>query len=47
MDYCTQLLTPQEGPYLDKIEKIIYNFKTLIPEIKNLDYPERLARLRI
>ena len=47
MDYCTQLWMPKEGPYLDKIEKIIYNFPKIIPEIRNLDYLERLARLRI
>ena len=47
MDYCTQLWMPQEGPYLDKIENIIYNFIKMIPEIRNLDYPEELSRLRL
>ena len=47
MEYCTQLWAPQEGPYLDKIEKIIYNFTKMIPEIRNLDYPEELSRLRL
>ena len=47
MDYCTQLWTPQEGRYLEKIEKISYNFTKMIPEIRNLDYPEELSWLRL
>ena len=47
MDYYTQLWVPQEGPYLVKIETIIYNFTKMIPEIRNLDYPEELSWLRL
>ena len=42
MEYCTQLQAPKEGPYLDKIEKI-YNFTKMIPEIRNLDYPDEIS----
>ena len=47
MDYCAQLWAPQEGPYLDKLEKIIYDFSKMIPEIRHLSYSERLSKIRI
>ena len=47
MDYCAQLWAPQEGPYLDKLEKIIYDFCKMKPEIRHLRYSERLSKMRI
>ena len=46
-DYCSQLWGPGEGPLLDKLEKVQAYFTRLIPEIRDLPYPERLKRLRL
>ena len=47
LDYCSQLWSPCEGPLLDKIEKVQYNFTNLIPEISHLDYCDRLKYLNL
>ena len=47
IDYCSQLWSPQEGPQLDKIEKLLKNFTAKIPSLKLLPYWERLKCLRM
>ena len=47
LNYCSQLWSPGEGPWLDKLEKVQYNFTKLIPSIRDLDYSDRLARLNL
>ena len=47
IDYCSQLWTPQEGPQLDKIEKLLKSFTSKIPSVKLLPYWERLKVLRM
>ena len=47
MDYCAQLWAPPEGPKLDKLEKIIFDFTRMIPEISHMEYEDRLSYLRI
>ena len=46
-DYCSQLWTPQEGPELDKVEKLLKNFTSKIPSVKLFPYWERLKALRM
>jgi hypothetical protein len=41
------LWSPQEGPQLDKIEKLLKNFTAKIPSLKLLPYWERLKCLRM
>ena len=45
LDYCAQLWAPPEGPLLDNLEKLQYNFTGLIPELRNLEYCDRLKKL--
>ena len=45
IDYCSQLWTPLEGPNLDKVEKVLRDFSRRIPELKGMNYWERLERL--
>ena len=47
MDYCAQLWAPQEGPYLDKLEKLVYDYTKMIPEIHDLPNYERLSKTRL
>ena len=47
MDYCAQLWAPKKGPLLDKLEKLVYDYTKLIPEIRNLSYDERLNKMRL
>ena len=47
IDYCSQLWTPQEGPQLDKVEKLLKNFTAKIRSVKHLPYWERLISLRM
>ena len=47
MDYRAQLWAPKEGPLLDKLEKLVYDYTKLIPEIRNLPYDERLTKMRL
>ena len=47
LDYCSQLWSPSEGPYLDRIERVQCNFTKLIPELKHLEYHDRLKCLNI
>ena len=47
LDYCSQLWAPKEGPLLDKMGRILYNYTKLIPEIRNLPYEELLKRMNL
>ena len=47
MDYCSQLWAPSEGPQLDKIENVLRSFSAKIPQIKHMNYWERLQQLRM
>ena len=47
LDYCSQLWSPEEGPPMDKLEKVQSNFTKLIPSIRNLEYHERLKAMKI
>ena len=47
IDYCSQLWTPEEGPQLDKVEKLLKNFTSKIPAVKELPYWERLRSLKM
>ena len=47
LDYCSQLWSPNEGPLLDKIEKVLKDFTNLIPEIHHLEYCDRLKYLNM
>ena len=45
IDYCSQLWTPLEGPNLEKVEKVLRDFSRRIPELKGMNYWQRLERL--
>ena len=47
IDYCSQLWSPGEGPLLDSIERLQYDYTKLSPETRNLSYIERLKRFAI
>ena len=47
LDYCFQLWAPKEGPLLDKLENILYFYTKLVPELRNLDYDQRLRMMRL
>ena len=47
IDYCSQLVMPQEGRRLDQVEKVMRDFTRRIPELKELNYQERLSKLRM
>ena len=47
LDYCSQLWTPGEGPIMDSIEKLQYDYTKLAPEARNLTYSERLKMFAI
>ena len=40
IDYCSQLWSPGEGPLLDSIERLQYDYTKLSPETRNLTYTE-------
>ena len=42
VDYCSQLWSPPEGQYLDKVESVLRNFTSKIPAVKNLIYWDML-----
>ena len=45
IDYCSQLWAPLEGPNLDKIEKLLRDFTRRIPEMRDMNYWQRLEKL--
>ena len=47
IDYCSQLWSPGEGPLLDSIERLQYDYTKLSPETRNLTYTERLKKFAI
>ena len=47
IDYCSQLWAPGEGGELQKIEKLLKDFTSKIPELKELSYWERLAKIKL
>ena len=46
-NYCSQLWAPGEGGDLQKIEKLLKDFTSKIPELKELSYWERLAKIKL
>ena len=47
IDYCSQLWAPGEGGELKKIENLLKDFTSKIPELKELSYWERLAKIKL
>jgi hypothetical protein len=47
IDYCSQLWAPGEGAELEKIEKLLKDFTSKIPEISHMTYWERLAKMKL
>ena len=47
IDYGSQIWSPQEGPLMDRIEKLQYDFSKLIPEIRNMSYEMRLKKMNL
>ena len=45
IDYCSQLWAPLEGSSLDKIEKLLRDFTRRIPELREMNYWQRLEKL--
>jgi hypothetical protein len=45
IDYCSQLWMPQEGRMLEMVEKVLRDFTRRIPELRSLNYHERLNKL--
>ena len=47
IDYCSQLWAPGEGGELQRIEKLLKDFTSKIPEISHMTYWERLAKMKL
>ena len=47
VDYCSQLYAPNEGTQMDKIENILRNFTKKIPAVKEMNYWQRLEKLKM
>ena len=47
IDYCSQLWMHQEGQNLDKIEKLLRDYTRKIPGMQDLNYWQRLEKLRM
>ena len=47
LDYCSQLWAPNEGKDLQNIEKILKDYTGRIPEVKHLNYWERLQYMKM
>ena len=47
LDYCSQLWMPQEGKNMELVEKVLRDFTRRIPELRGLNYHERLGRLQM
>ena len=47
MDYCSQLWAPTEGTNMDKIENVLRSFTAKIPQIKHLNYWDRLKAMKM
>ena len=46
-DYCSQLWAPQEGLQMQNVENVLRNFSSKLPQLKHLNYWERLKMLRM
>ena len=46
-DYCSQLWAPVEGPQMDKVENVLRSFTAKIPQIKHMNYWDRLKALKM
>ena len=48
VDYCSQLYMPEgESSDMTRIEKLFYDFSSKIPEIRNMNYWERIKHLKM
>ena len=47
IDYCSQLYAPAEGPQFDRIEGLLRSFTSNIPQVKHLNFWDRLKELRM
>ena len=47
LDYCSQLWSPGEGQELQNIEKILKDYSRKIPELSQLNYWQRLRKLKM
>ena len=47
LEYCSVLWGPNEGPLMDKIEKVQSDFTKLVPVLKNKPYSERLQIIKL
>ena len=46
IDYCSQLWMPQQGQKFEKLERVLKSWTSRIPEVRNLNYWERLDNWR-
>ena len=46
-DYCSVLWMPQESRSMEKVEKVLRDYSRRIPELRGLNYWERLQRLQM
>ena len=42
IDYGSQVWSPSEGPLMDRVEKLQYDYTKLCPEVRNMTYENRL-----
>ena len=47
LDYCSQLWAPTERPKKDKLEKFQYYYTSIMSELRNLTYEDRLKKMCI
>ena len=47
IDYCSQLWMPQQGQKLEKLERLLKSWTSRIPDVRNLNYWERLEKLKM
>ena len=47
LDYCSQLWAPGEGQHLQSLEKILKDFTSRIPEVRELNFWQRLSHLKM
>ena len=47
IDYISQLWSPSEGPLMDSLEKLQYDYTKLSPQTRNLTYEARLKMFAI
>ena len=47
LDYCSQLLSPNDQPFISKLECVARHFTSHIEDMKGLDYWQRLSALNM